>query len=232
MADIYEFDFGRSRWFPPFSMLLLAIILKRFSDSRPDCRCRARNHEAHTYAAHLGFFRSFGLQHGNPPGAATGSDNYVPIKRLDVEEIRREAIARWVEVGATWQLGNGSAPGDTIQALVIENPDSPHSRAPLVVMAAQHARELATAEIATRFAELLVENPADDPDIEWLLDHRQVHVIAQQNPDGRRQVGVDAVQALEGPAGDVVARARRPESGLDVEKARRAGRDEIGRAHV
>lgn len=98
-AELYEFDFGRSRWFPPFSMLLLAIILKRFRDARPESRCRARNHEHHTYAAHLGFFRSFGLQHGNPPGAAPGSDNYVPITRLDVEDIRREAVDRWVEVG-------------------------------------------------------------------------------------------------------------------------------------
>ncbi|NKX44867.1 hypothetical protein HCU73_09720 [Roseibacterium sp. KMU-115] len=48
VADIYEFDFGRARWFPPFSMLLLAIILKRFRDARPDCRCRARNHDHHT----------------------------------------------------------------------------------------------------------------------------------------------------------------------------------------
>ncbi|MZR15414.1 hypothetical protein GQE99_20570 [Maritimibacter sp. DP07] len=98
-ADLYEFDFGRGRWFPPFSMLLLAIILKRFRDARPDCRCRARNHENHTYAAHLGFFRSFGLQHGNAPGAAPGSDNYVPITALAVEEIRREAADRWIEVG-------------------------------------------------------------------------------------------------------------------------------------
>jgi len=132
-----------------------------------------------------GFRRGAG---GSIPGFAcyrTVTQTHADLEALAVQHPDR---ARWVEVGATWQLGNGSAPGDTIQALVIENPDSPHSRAPLVVMAAQHARELATAEIATRFAELLVENPADDPDIEWLLDHRQVHVIAQQNPDGRRQV--------------------------------------------
>ncbi|MCU0827066.1 MAG: hypothetical protein MUE52_06595 [Tabrizicola sp.] len=99
MADEYEFDFGRARWFPPFSMLLLSIILKRFRDSRSHCRCRARNHEHHSYAAHLGFFYSFGLQHGNLPGEAPGSDNYVPITKLAVADIRREALERWVEVG-------------------------------------------------------------------------------------------------------------------------------------
>ncbi|MBY6204632.1 M14 family zinc carboxypeptidase [Halomonas denitrificans] len=96
--------------------------------------------------------------------------------------------AQWVDIGDSWQAANGSVPGSSIFAVVIGNENSSHPRAPLVLMAAQHARELATAEIATRWAELLVENPDDDPDIEWLLDHREIHVIAQQNPDGRRQV--------------------------------------------
>lgn len=96
--------------------------------------------------------------------------------------------AQWVDIGDSWQVANGSAQGDSIFALVIGRTDSPHPRAPLVLMAAQHARELATAEIATRFAELLIQNPDDDPDLDWLLDHREIHVIAQQNPDGRRQV--------------------------------------------
>jgi len=96
--------------------------------------------------------------------------------------------AEWRDIGDSWQIGAGSAPGDSIFALVIRNPDSPHPRAPLVIMAAQHARELATAEIATRFAELLLLNPDRDPDLAWLADHREIHIIAQQNPDGRRQV--------------------------------------------
>ncbi|MDX1626780.1 MAG: M14 family zinc carboxypeptidase [Wenzhouxiangellaceae bacterium] len=91
-------------------------------------------------------------------------------------------------MGNSWQADNGSEPGHDLFALVITNPDSTFPKAPMVLMAAQHARELATAEIATRFAERLVQNPDGDPDIEWLLDHRRIHVIAQQNPDGRRQV--------------------------------------------
>ncbi len=98
-AGIYEFDFGSSRWFPPFSMLLLSIVLTRFRDSRPNSHCQARNHENHTYAAYLGFFRSFGLNHGNSPGAARGSENYVPIQRLSVEDLQRNAAERWIDVG-------------------------------------------------------------------------------------------------------------------------------------
>ena len=148
---------------------------------------RERNAELAAWNAidRSGFRRGAG---GSIPGFKcyrTVTQTHADLEALALQHPDR---ARWVEVGDTWQVGNGSAPGDTIRALVIENPASPHPRAPLVVMAAQHARELATAEIATRFAELLVENPENDPDIDWLLDHRQVHVIAQQNPDGRRQV--------------------------------------------
>jgi len=96
--------------------------------------------------------------------------------------------ASWVDIGDTWQAGAGSEPGGSIFALVITNSNSPYAKPPLVIIAAQHARELATAEIATRFAELLLENPGDDPDIDWLLDHREIHIVAQANPDGRRRV--------------------------------------------
>ena len=100
--------------------------------------------------------------------------------------------ASWVAIGETWQAGAGGEPGDSIFALVISNTNSPHAKSPLVIFAAQHARELATAEIATRFAELLLENPGDDPDIDWLLDHREIHIVAQANPDGRRRVEAGA----------------------------------------
>lgn len=115
----------------------------------------------------------------------TVTQTHADLEALAVQHPDR---AQWVAIGDTWQASNGSAPGDSVHALVIGNPASPHPQAPLVVMAAQHARELATAEIATRYAELLVTNPDNDPDIAWLLDHRSIHVIAQQNPDGRRQV--------------------------------------------
>ncbi|NEP61145.1 MAG: hypothetical protein F6K31_29895, partial [Symploca sp. SIO2G7] len=98
----------------------------------------------------------------------------------DLAEIR--------DLGPTWQKQQGNPAGDTIKALVIANRASPHPQAPFVLMAAQHARELSTAEIAARFAEYLLQNQAADADLRWLLDHREIHIIPQQNPDGRRQV--------------------------------------------
>ncbi|NBB91593.1 MAG: hypothetical protein GVY32_00305 [Gammaproteobacteria bacterium] len=97
-------------------------------------------------------------------------------------------LARWESIGQSWRSANGQPDGDDIYALVLANQNSPHDQAPFVLMAAQHARELTTAETATRFAEWLFDNYDTDPTARWLLDHREIHIIAQQNPDGRREV--------------------------------------------
>ena len=127
---------------------------------------------------------------GEGSGTIPGFDCYRTVEQTHADLAALASAhpdeVEWIDIGDTWQAGAGSAPGDSIFALRIGRSASPQP--PLVVSAAQHARELATAEIATRLAELLVENPNADPDIDWLLDHREIHIIAQQNPDGRRRV--------------------------------------------
>jgi len=97
-------------------------------------------------------------------------------------------LARIEDIGDSWRKINAAPAGDDILSLVIANQASPHPKAPLVVMAAQHSRELVTAESATRFAEWLVLGYETNATARWLLDHREIHVIAIQNPDGRREV--------------------------------------------
>jgi hypothetical protein len=99
----------------------------------------------------------------------------------------RPDLASWSSIGPTWRTTNGEPGGDEIYVLELANQNSPHDQAPFVLMAAQHARELATAELASRFAEWLVNNYDTDPTARWLLDHREIHIVAQQNPDGRRE---------------------------------------------
>ena len=50
-----------------------------------------------------------------------------------------------------------------------------------------HAREYTTAELGTRFAEFLAAGYGVDPDVTWLLDHHEVHLMLQSNPDGRKR---------------------------------------------
>jgi hypothetical protein len=98
-ADEYSFDFGATRWFPPFSMLLLGSMLRSFRAARPEARRRSMHHENHGYAAHFGFFRSFGLNHGNEPGEAPGNTRYIPVRDLSVAELWEASYDRYLEVG-------------------------------------------------------------------------------------------------------------------------------------
>jgi hypothetical protein len=46
---------------------------------------------------------------------------------------------------------------------------------------------LAPAELNTRFAEYLLNNYGTDADATWVVDHREVHLMLQANPDGRKR---------------------------------------------
>ena len=75
------------------------------------------------------------------------------------------------------------------------NWDDDRARAGLAALArlspsAIHAREYTTAELTTRFAEHLVNNYNVDADITWLLDHFELHLVPQANPDGRKIAGI------------------------------------------
>jgi hypothetical protein len=65
----------------------------------------------------------------------------------------------------------------------IPDPDKPK----IFLTGALHAREYATAELVTRFAEYLVDNYGTDADATWMLDHHEIHIMLQTNPDGRKK---------------------------------------------
>lgn len=92
-AQLYVFDFSSLDWVEPFGMLFFARQLRVFADQRKPAKCRAVNHARHSYAAHMGFFQSFGLGFGNEPGEAAGNSQYLPITELTMEDIRRDARA-------------------------------------------------------------------------------------------------------------------------------------------
>jgi hypothetical protein len=99
-------------------------------------------------------------------------------------------LAEWIDIGDSWEK---TAPGDNagydLMVLQLTNTRSgiPGSDRPkLWVMGAIHARELATAETVTRFAEHLLASYDVDPDVTWLLDHHELHLLLNVNPDGRK----------------------------------------------
>lgn len=94
-------------------------------------------------------------------------------------------LAQWVDFGDSWEKAQGLG-GHDLHALVLTNQAIAGPKPVFMVISASHARELATAEAVTRFAEMLFDGYDSDPDITWLLDYFEVHVISQHNPDGRK----------------------------------------------
>lgn len=48
-----------------------------------------------------------------------------------------------------------------------------------------HSQELTPAETLLRFAEYLLQNHGSDPEVNWILDYSEIHIIVHANPDGR-----------------------------------------------
>ena len=95
-------------------------------------------------------------------------------------------LASWIDIGDSWEKiqPDGLAWYD-LMVLKLTNANIPGPKPKFFAMSAIHAREYATAELNTRFAEYLVENYGKDPDITWILDYSEVHLLLQSNPDGR-----------------------------------------------
>lgn len=98
-SDEYIFDFVNLWGVEPFTMAYVANELKRFRETKPKSQFKALNHENKSYAAHMGFFRAFGLKFGNKLGEAAGSSTYLPLTILNVAELQKEAADSYEHVG-------------------------------------------------------------------------------------------------------------------------------------
>jgi carboxypeptidase T len=95
-------------------------------------------------------------------------------------------LAAWSDVGDSW-LKTQNRGGYDLRVLKLTNKNITGSKPRAFIMAAIHAREYTTAETATRLAEYLVTNYGSNADVTWMLDHQEVHLLFQANPDGRKQ---------------------------------------------
>jgi len=100
-------------------------------------------------------------------------------------------LAEWIDIGDSWEKTEpGGSAGYDLMVLRLTNTTNsiPAADKPdLWVMGAIHSRELVTAETVTRFAEHLLADYGLDPDVTWLLDHHEIHLLLQANPDGRKK---------------------------------------------
>ncbi len=100
---------------------------------------------------------------------------------------RHPTLAAWRRVGRSWKRTRDESDGYDLMVLRLTNSATSGAKPRLLITTALHAREYATAELALRFAETLVDSYETDADVTWLLDHQEVHLVLQANPDGRKR---------------------------------------------
>ena len=121
------------------------------------------------------------------PCYRTVEETYATLEQL---ARRYPNLARTTDIGDSYlkSIGQGGYP---IKALIIDNTAIPApaggTKPTLLLIGAIHAREYATAEISTRFAERLLTGYGIDPELSNLLDSRRVIIVPQMNPDGRKR---------------------------------------------
>jgi len=96
-------------------------------------------------------------------------------------------LATWTWAGRSWKKLQSAADGYEMYVLRLTNSETSGPKPALFITAALHAREYTTAEVALRFAEHLAGSYETDADVRWLLDHQEVHIMLQANPDGRKR---------------------------------------------
>ncbi len=97
-------------------------------------------------------------------------------------------LATWRDIGDSWdKITAGGPTGYDLYELTLTNRAIAGPKPRFFLMAAIHAREYATAELAARFVEGLAADYGVDPDATWLLDHYELRAVFQANPDGRKK---------------------------------------------
>lgn len=125
-------------------------------------------------------------------GYRTVDEHYL---HLDTVAATYPTLAAVVDYGDSWRKVQGQPTGNELRAICLTklqagdcvlSPGSAKPRA--VVMAAIHARELQTSELAWRLIDALTQGYGTDPDVTQIMDTTEVWVIPVVNPDGREIV--------------------------------------------
>jgi carboxypeptidase T len=95
-------------------------------------------------------------------------------------------LASWTDVGNSWEKAAGLG-GYDIFVLKLTNKSITGNKPKLFVNSAIHAREYTTAPLNLSFARWLLQGYGVNADATWILDHHEVHLMLQTNPDGRKK---------------------------------------------
>jgi zinc carboxypeptidase/all-beta uncharacterized protein/BACON domain-containing protein len=106
---------------------------------------------------------------------------------VDTCAARFPLLAEVFVYGSSWQkITSGGVAGHDLFGIKLTNRSRPGPKPTFFLMAAIHARELTTSELALRFIDYLLNGYGTDGDATWLLDEHLIVVVPVVNPDGRR----------------------------------------------
>ncbi len=121
------------------------------------------------------------------PGFSCYSTVTETFQRMDQMELNFANLAEIVDIGDSWEKVNVNNAGEDLRVLKLTNKNITADKPILFLASSIHAREYTTAELNTRFAEYLLNNYGNDPDVTWILDHHEIHLSLVANPDGRKR---------------------------------------------
>ena len=94
------FDLSQHNDCNPFNNLLIAQTLKNIKISSPDIKrsvIPCKNKATDSYLKHIGFYKFFGVEHGNDLGVAKANKNYVPITPIKFDQFFYDSIEKYGE---------------------------------------------------------------------------------------------------------------------------------------
>lgn len=118
------------------------------------------------------------------PCYRTVEETYASIDQLVAAH---PTLASSIDIGDSWEKVRNPEVGHDLKVLRLTNSAIAGPKPKAFVIGAIHAREYTTAETLMRFAEHLLARYADDADVRFLLDHAELHLLPQANPDGRKK---------------------------------------------
>ena len=94
-------------------------------------------------------------------------------------------LTEWIDIGDSWKKTNNQT-GFDLMVLKISNKNIIKDKPKLFIHSSMHAREYAPAALTLDFAKHLLASYATVPDIRWIIDHHEIHILFHMNPDGRK----------------------------------------------
>jgi len=89
-------DFSRMGRVEPFTMIYIAKFIGEFNRENEKTVIQCFGYESKEYAANMGFFKAFGLNHGKAPSSTQGNSRFIPFTIMSVHTINDEAGKNWM----------------------------------------------------------------------------------------------------------------------------------------